>query len=323
MHVTACLAGVKEDVEVGEDCRGLQSLRECIVAALPQLCVEGFDVSVGGRALDDDGVVSLEDSVCLDVVPNTRGLSLRALREAGRVASEGGLFWVVRAGDVSLSTLHLDAGVPIDCVNSNGDRPLHVSCRCGHLSLATLLLDRGSRAIDKVNGSGFTPLHLACRDGYVSLATLLLDRGSRAIDKKKGDGYTPLHLACCNGHLSLATLLLDRGSRAIDEKSTHRDTPLHLACRDGRVSLATLLLDRGSRAIDEKNSDDNTPLLLACGNEYMSLVTLLLDRGCKYTTSGTYPARVSKLLSERGHAVQAGTDDASLESAKRRRIGGQ
>ena len=64
MHVTACLAGQEEvDVEVGEDCRTLQALKEAVVKALPQLCVEGFDVSVGGRALDnDEGVVSLVES---------------------------------------------------------------------------------------------------------------------------------------------------------------------------------------------------------------------------------------------------------------------
>ena len=64
MHVTACLAGQKVDVEVGEGCRSLQALKGAIVEALPKLCVEGFDVSVGGRTLDDDeGIVSLEDSV--------------------------------------------------------------------------------------------------------------------------------------------------------------------------------------------------------------------------------------------------------------------
>ena len=47
MHVTACLAGQKVDVEVGEECRTLQALKEAIVEALPQLCVDGFDVSVG------------------------------------------------------------------------------------------------------------------------------------------------------------------------------------------------------------------------------------------------------------------------------------
>ena len=119
MHVTACLAGQKVEVEVGEDCRSLQALREAIVEALPQLCVEGFDVSVGGRALDDDeGVVSLEVHASLDVVPNTRVLSLLALREAGREVSEAGLLAAAADGDVALVTLYLDAGVPPDCVDA-------------------------------------------------------------------------------------------------------------------------------------------------------------------------------------------------------------
>ena len=135
MHVTACLAGQKEDVEVGESCRTLQALKEAIVKALPKLCVEGFDVSVGGRALDDDeAVVSLTESVCLDVVPNTRGLSVLALREAGREVSEDGLFHAAEDGDVSLVTLYLDAGMPIDWTDGASLTPLHYSCRYGHLS---------------------------------------------------------------------------------------------------------------------------------------------------------------------------------------------
>ena len=149
MHVTVCLAGQKVDVEVGEDCRSLQALREAIVEALPQLWVEGFDVSVGGRALDDDeGIASLEENVCLDVSANTRGLSVLALREAGREVSEDGLLAAVREGDVALSTLFLDAGVPIDCADARGMTPLFVACREGFLEIATFLLDRGSTAID-------------------------------------------------------------------------------------------------------------------------------------------------------------------------------
>ena len=133
MHVTACLAGQKVEVEVGEECRTLQALKEAIVVALPKLCVEGFDVSVGGRALDDDeGVVSLSEGVCLDVSANTRCLSVLALREAGREVSEDGLLAAVSTGDVPQCTLYLDAGVPIDCVDGGGMTPLHVSCFYGH-----------------------------------------------------------------------------------------------------------------------------------------------------------------------------------------------
>ena len=291
MHVTACLTGQEEvDVEVGEDCRSLPALREAIVEALPQLCVEGFDVSVGGRALDDDeGVVSLEENVCLDVVPNTRVLSIVALREAGREVSERGLRRAAASGDVPQCTLYLDAGVPLDCVDAGGDTPLHIASNAGHSEVATLLLDRGTTAIDEKNSVGDTPLHLACYSERLEIARLLLDRGTTAIDEKNNDGDTPLHLACscisgCIKDLELVGLLLDRDSTTIDEKNDDGDTPLHLACEHGHVDIARLLLDRGSTAIDEKNDDGVTPLLCSCNNGHpesyqLGLVRLLLDRG--------------------------------------------
>ena len=279
MHVTACLAGQKVDVEVGEDCRSLQALREAIVVALPQLCVEGFDVSVGGRALDDDeGVVSLTESACLDVVANTRGLAVLALREAGRTVSGDGLLEATDNGDVSLVTLYLDAGVTIDYVD-DGQTPLHLACGRGRLEIATLLLDRGSTAIDEKTYSWQTPLHLSCRNGHVEIATLLLDRGSTALDEEEYDGQRPLHLACRRGHVEIATLLLDRGSTAIEEENGYCHTPLYVACSEGHVELATLLLDRGSTVIDEKDEAGETPLHTACCNGYLEIATLLLDRG--------------------------------------------
>ena len=278
MHVTACLAGQTEDVEVGEGCRTLQALKDSIAKALPQLCVEGFDVSVGGRALDDEGVVSLEEGVYLDVSANTRGLSVLALREAGRDVSEAGLWTAAAAGDVASCTLYLDAGVPLDCVDGVCRTPLHLSCCRGHLSVATLLLDRGSTAIDKKCHDGETPLHLSCAHGHLDIVTLLLDRGSTAIDKVNEGGQTPLHLSCARGHLDIVTLLLDRGSTAIDKVNCY-GTPLHLSCARGHLDIATLLLDRGSTAIDEVDGDGDTPLHDSCAHGHLDIVTLLLDRG--------------------------------------------
>ena len=289
MHVTACLAGQDEvEVEVGEECRTLQALKEAIVVALPKLCVEGFDVSVGGRGLDDDeGVVSLSEGVCLDVVPNTRGLSVLALREAGREVSEDGLLAAVSTGDVSQCTLYLDAGVPIDCVD----------------------------------GMGMTPLRRACVHGHLEIARLLLDRGSAAIDEKDGDGETPLHRSCGRGHLETTRLLLDRGA-AIDEKDGAGWTPLHTTCHCGRLETARLLLDRGSTAIDEKDGDGETPLHRACRRGYLEIVSLLIDRGCfvdveRCRAASDYP-QVLELLSECGELR-----DAPLPRAKRRRVSKQ
>ena len=165
--------------------------KEAVVEALPQLCVEGFDVSVGGRALDDDeGIVSLEDSVCLDVSANTRGLSTLALREAGREVGEEGLLAAVR--DVGLCTLYLDAGVPIDCVTAKGRTPLLASCWGGHVETARLLLDRGSNAIDEKDDEGYTPLLASCSKGHLEIIRLLLDRGcSVDVEEHKTKGPYP------------------------------------------------------------------------------------------------------------------------------------
>ena len=312
-------------MEVGEDCRTLQALRESIVVALPQLCVEGFDVSVGGRALDDDeGVVSLQQDVCLDVSANSRGLSVLALREAGREVSEAGLLDAAKE-DASLVTLFLDAGVPIDCVDEDGETPLHLSCDSGHLEIASFLLDRGSTAIDEKGGpSGRTPLHLVCRRGHLEIATLLLDRGRTAIDEKDDGGETPLHISCREGLLEIATLLLDRGSAAIDLKDENGDTPLHGACWDGYWEIATLLLDRGTTAIDEKNAEAETPLHLSCCKGHLETAALLLTRGCSvdegFKAMWSHSHEVLDLVSKHGHDV---LPDAPPTCAKRRRIGKQ
>ena len=92
MHATVCLAEQKVDVEVGEECRTLHALKEIIVEELPQLCVEGFDVSVGGRALDDDeGVLSLEESVWTWQRTPVASAFLRCVRLAVRSARRGPL----------------------------------------------------------------------------------------------------------------------------------------------------------------------------------------------------------------------------------------
>ena len=122
----------------------------------------------------------------------------------------------------------------MDDENTSGDTPLLVSCLYRHVSLATLLLDRGSAAIDAKDVGGNAPLHYSCMNQEWEIARLLLERGSHATDENI-DGLTPLHLACRYGSLEVSRLLLDRSSTAIDGSDS---TPLHYACHHGHLSMS-------------------------------------------------------------------------------------
>ena len=137
MHVTAFLAAIQMTVEVDAGCQSVEALKHCVAAAFPQLHVDGFDVMVGGCALDSDTVLGLEEGMCLDVVPNTRGLGILALREVGHELSEDGLFDAARDSDVALCKLYIDAGLLRD---SDGRvTPLHCAAAGGYQEVCELL----------------------------------------------------------------------------------------------------------------------------------------------------------------------------------------
>ena len=313
MHVTACLAGQTMDVEVGENCRTLLAVKEAIVVALPKLHVEGFDVSVGGRALDDEGIVSLEESVCLDVSANTRVLSVLALREAGREVSEEGLLGAAARGDRALCALYVDAGVPLPTTNTNRTTALHLASQAGQVQVCELLVDRGHALLCTQAGTGATPLHLAVDEGRLEVCELLLDRGHDVQCRTATDGAAPLHGAAFSGHRELCELLLDRG-HDVQCCTSCGETPLHAAAFYGEYEVCELLLDRG-HDVQCRTTNGVTPLHAAAYGGYEAVCLLLLDRGHEIqcvNVAGETPLHlaaesgseeVCDVLVARGHAL--------------------
>ena len=93
--------------------------------------------------------------------------------------------------------------------NESGVRLLHWTCLCGHLELATGLLDRGS---DLLAGDKFgrDALFYASSGGRLPGATLLLDRGADPCTRT--DKWTALGEAAAQGHHPVVLLLLSRGA---------------------------------------------------------------------------------------------------------------
>ena len=197
-------------------------------------------------------------------------------------------------------------------VNARGfheEIPLHVALRCGHASIARLLLDLGAdvRAQDDRKR---TPLLLASEGGHLEVALILLERGANT--EARGDGdWSPLERASDEGHEEVvrallehgadvkvkdsagktvlhwaqgeevARLLLDRGAdaNALDFKGW---TPLHQASDYGRVGTARVLLEHGVDA-NARDASNATPLHQASrpnfGSGHSDVVRLLLQFG--------------------------------------------
>ncbi|KAK4207663.1 ankyrin repeat-containing domain protein [Rhypophila decipiens] len=122
-----------------------------------------------------------------------------------------------------------------------GWTPLHFACHSspGNSDLVWLLLQHTPSAISVQTKHGETALHLACRRGHLSMASLLLTRGSDPVREALNNGATALHVAVEAGQVEVVRLLLSEQQQvnadadivrkllmAMDDEHA---TPLHYA----------------------------------------------------------------------------------------------
>ena len=211
MQITASWGGDDVAVEVDEECRSLAALQRALRSALPgDADVEKVCLEVGGRPMTEGDVPALQEGSVIEVVPTPRARALAVLRDECHAADARTFCEAVKAGDVRLCKLHLDAGVPCPA----GHCPLHCAVRSGSAEIVTVLLD-GGYSVEAKDDQGSTPLHTAAAVQNPVLCTLLLDRGGN-VNAQGVCGYTPLDVAAkqsepTTGTNAVHTILLSRG----------------------------------------------------------------------------------------------------------------
>lgn len=97
----------------------------------------------------------------------------------------------VRASATTARRPHTKCLAPRSCylsqTNQQGETPLHLAARFGHMRIATLLIGYGAE-VDFPDSNGLTPLMKAAHEGHAEMATLLLENGAdRERSSKGGD----------------------------------------------------------------------------------------------------------------------------------------
>ena len=83
------------------------------------------------------------------------------------------IFDMARSGDAATLAAYLDAGVPVNLTNTNGDTLVMLAAYYGHESVVAALIARGVD-VDRHNNRGQTPLAGAVFKNDITIIELLL-----------------------------------------------------------------------------------------------------------------------------------------------------
>lgn len=100
-----------------------------------------------------------------------------------------------------ISVANYDPNAP----NGNGDTPLYLASRSGHIEAVESLLISGAN-MDALNNNSDTSLHAAVRNGHVVIAEFLILLGAD-ISIQNESGITPLNIAFENNLPSIIRLI--------------------------------------------------------------------------------------------------------------------
>jgi CDK inhibitor PHO81 len=203
--VNLCL---EHNVEVNrKDVYGRTALHYSSMGGYVDICTRLLDAGADPSSVDRDNFSPLYYAVI-----NGRLECLRVLLKVGKVGLEHTL---------------------------SDANPLALACQSGHLDVTILLLQYGAKNLPNTNGE--YPLHLAAKEGHVEVCKLLCVKTKETLDTPdKYSEWTPLFHAANNGHEGCVKVLLQAGCNPLATDELGRPA-IYYAAWFGHIACTFLL----------------------------------------------------------------------------------
>ena len=224
----------------------------------------------------------------------------------------------VRLNDMEAIKRQVAAGFDIDLPASQGTTLLAEAVAAGHIQMASLLLQSGSR-VDAINpATGETPLFIAVRANRPDFIRLLMTNGADP-DRMNLANRTPLMVAVeSRAMLALEQLLLS--GAAITRRTPQGENALMQAARQGALPEADRLINADA-PLEERNLNRETALTIAVKNGQAAVAKLLLDSGAVIHNEmdiavQIYNKTIIRMLLERNSTISDATSQTLMRRVK-------
>jgi len=180
---------------------------------------------------------------------------------------------------------------------------LHIACRYGLRNILESLLKNGKNFdINCIDKEGNTPLHYACYGKYTSIVKILLREDQINVNLSDPNGDSPLMIAVYNNHSDTVLELLKYPKTNIDMLNKVLETPLIAACRLNYYNVAKILIDHKANINNRYDANGETAIFHSVRNGSKILTKYLLNnKACiTYTNkSGQTPLTLAKIVNNK------------------------
>ncbi len=161
----------------------------------------------------------------------------------------------------------------VSCKEATGKTSLHFSAAMGRSKACMYILEIAPKAYAERDEQGNAPLHMACKGGHLGVVELLLKAGADPCEANKS-GVCPLHHV---DEPKIVEMLCKAGANP-NANAKEGGTPLHFAVADGHINVILELIKQGAN-VEVTDSRGLTPIILAAASGDGECVATLLKDG--------------------------------------------